>query len=230
MEEALLIIEQFQGWIYLVLIVAGLTYLRLTLLWHRTWRRAVFGLERDHAAGRLTRSLAMLSFVAVVALATFLVATFLVPAVPLAARPTPVPTISLLLTMTPLGALSGEGGAAEAPQAAVSTPDQVGCLNPAATITSPTAGTQLRGRVEIIGTADIPSFAFYKIEIRSADPDSTWRAITAGTETRVDDVLGVWDVSLVEAGEYFLQLVVTDTAGNAPLPCAIEIDVLPPEG
>jgi hypothetical protein len=84
--------------------------------------------------------------------------------------------------------------------------------------------------VEIVGTADIASFAFYKIEVRSADPDSTWKAITAGTETRENDVLGLWDVSLVEAGRYFLQLVVTDTAGNAPMPCAIQVDVLPPEG
>jgi hypothetical protein len=230
MEEALLIIEQFQGWIYLLLVVAGLTYLRMSLHWYRIWRRAVFGLERDHAAGRLTRSLAMLSFVAVVAMGTFLVATFLVPAVPLAARPTPLPTISLLLTVTPLGAVTGAGGEPTTPQAAAATPDQAGCLNPSATITSPLAGAELRGRVEITGTADIPSFAFYKIEIRSADPDSTWKAITAGTDVKVNELLGTWDVSLVEAGDYFLQLVVTDTAGNAPLPCAIKIDVLPPEG
>jgi hypothetical protein len=169
----------------------------------------------------------MLTFVAVVALSTFLVATFLVPAVPLAARPTPLPTISLLLTVTPIGTLAGEVGGAPA---AAATPDQAGCLNTAATITSTISGTELRGRVEIVGTADIASFAFYKIEVRSADPDSTWKAITAGTETREDGVLGLWDVSLVEAGRYFLQLVVTDTAGNAPMPCAIQVDVLPPEG
>jgi len=227
MEQALLIIEQYQGWIYLVLGLAGLTYLRLTLHWYGSWRRAIFGLERDHAMGRLTRSLAMLTFVAVVALSTFLVATFLVPAVPLAARPTPLPTISLLLTVTPIGTLAGEVGGAPA---AAATPDQAGCLNTAATITSPLSGTELRGRVEIVGTADIASFAFYKIEVRSADPDSTWKAITAGTERRENGVLGLWDVSLVEAGRYFLQLVVTDTAGNAPMPCAIQVDVLPPEG
>jgi hypothetical protein len=227
MEEALLIIEQYQGWIYLILVVAGLTYLRMTLRWYGAWRRAIYGLERDHAAGRLVRSLAMLSFVALVALATFLVATFLVPVVPLAARPTPIPTISMLLTLSPLGALPPETQGTALPAA---TPDQAGCLNPAATISSPVSGAELRGRVEIVGTADIPSFAFYKIEMRSADPDSTWKAITAGTETRAGEVLGIWDVSLVDAGQYFLQLVVTDTAVNAPLPCAIEVAVLPSEG
>lgn len=228
MEPALLIIERYQGWIYLVLALAGLAYLRLSVRWYGRWRRSIFGLERDYAAGRLIRSLAMLSFIVVVALGTFLVATFLGPAVPLAARPTPLPTISLLLTATPLGALPAEPGSAQT-AAAVTTPDQAGCQNPAATILSPLPGDQLRGRVEIVGTADIPSFAFYKIEIRTADPNSTWKAVTAGTEPRVDQVLGVWDVSLVEVGPYFLQLVVTDTAGNAPLPCALPVDVLPPE-
>src|SRR3972149_5572049 len=138
MEQALLIIEQYQGWIYLVLGLAGLTYLRLTLHWYGSWRRAVFGLERDHAMGRLTRSLAMLTFVAVVALSTFLVATFLVPAVPLAARPTPLPPLSpppppspLLPPGPPRGTRGGEVGGAPA---AAATPDQAGCLNPAATI------------------------------------------------------------------------------------------------
>lgn len=229
MEQALLIIEQYQGWIYLVLGLAALTYLRLSLQWYGRWRRAIFGLERDYAGGRLVRSLAMLSFVAVVALGTFLVATFLGPAVPLAARPTPLPTISLLLTMTPVGALPTEASAG-GPLPAAATPDQAGCQNPSATISSPLPGDRLRGRVEIVGTADIPSFAFYKIEVRPANPDSTWKAVTAGTETKVEEVLGVWDVSLVEAGPYYLQLVVTDTAGNAPLPCALQVDVLPPEG
>src|SRR3972149_4501278 len=134
MEQALLIIEQYQGWIYLVLGLAGLTYLRLTLHWYGSWRRAVFGLERDHAMGRLTRSLAMLTFVAVVALSTFLVATFLVPAVPLAARPPPPPTISLLLTVTPIGTLAGEVGGAPA---AGAPPHPAGGPDAAAHPTSP---------------------------------------------------------------------------------------------
>src|SRR3990172_5140324 len=134
MEQALLIIEQYQGWIYLVLGLAGLAYLRLTLHWYGSWRRAVFGLERDHAMGRLTRSLAMLTFVAVVALSTFLVATFLVPAVPLAARPTPLPTISLLLTVSPIGTLAGELGGAPA---AAATPHPAGGLNTAGPLTPP---------------------------------------------------------------------------------------------
>ena len=82
------------------------------------------------------------------------------------------------------------------------------------------------GVVEITGTANIENFAFYKIEYLSTEPGSIWRAISAGTEPVLDDVLGTWDTSLVPTGDYRFRLVVTDTAGNAPLPCAVQIRVL----
>ena len=83
--------------------------------------------------------------------------------------------------------------------------------------------------MEVRGTADILNFAFYKIEIRPIEPNSVWQVITAGTETLSEETLGLWDTNLVENGVYSLQLVVTDTAGNAPFPCTVEIVVLPEE-
>ncbi len=229
MEQALLIIETYQGWIYAILGLAAIVYLRSAIKWRSEFRRSVYGLERDRAVSQLTRTLAMLAFVGAVAIATFLVATFLVPKVPIAARPTPIPTISLLLTVPSVGVLTREADVSAGTLVPTAVPSEDGCLNPSASISSPLPGEELRGRVEILGTADIPSFAFYKIEIRTADPNSPWRAVTAGTAPVVDGLLGVWDTSLSQSGRYYLQLVVTDTVGNAPLPCTFEVVVLPPE-
>ncbi len=228
MEEALLVIQAFQGWIYAILGLALVIYARLVVKWYGEYRRSIFGLERDHAASRLTRSIAMLALVALVGVGTFLVATFLGPSVPLAARPTPIPTISLLLTVPSVGALTREPDSDIAP-ASADLPSESGCLNPRATITSPLPGEELRGRIDVQGSADIASFAFYKIEVRADAPGTTWQAITAGTEPVNQDVLGAWDTRLAQVGRYFLRLVVTDTAGNAPLPCGFEVMVLPPE-
>jgi hypothetical protein len=106
--------------------------------------------------------------------------------------------------------------------------DSAGCANPSATILTPATGESLTGAVEITGTADISNFAFYKYEYISLTPGSVWRAIGAGTLPTQDDVLGTWDTTLVLPGEYALRLVVTDTAGNAPQPCVIQVQVLPP--
>lgn len=216
MEEALLLLASIQGWIYALTLLAGLIYLRLVLKWHTELRQARFGLERERASSGRTRALAMLGLVAAAALATFALSTFLVPSVPLP-NPTAIPTISLL---QPSGS----------PSPNLNTPDSSGCLNPAATITEPQAGDELRGLIEIQGTADVPGFAFYRIEVRQTGAESPWQVITAGTEVTLDGLLGTWDTSLVENGVYLLQLVVTDAEGNAPLPCSIEVVVLPPEG
>lgn len=220
MEEALLLIASLQGWIYALLVLAFAVYLRLALRSNAEVRRSQFGLERERATAQRGRALAMLGLIGLAGLATFLVSTFLVPSIPAAARPTLVPTISLLTTGT------GGPGTVIPPQ----TPDGSGCLNPAATITTPSPDQEIRGLVEIRGTANIANFAFYKIEIKASEPTAGWQVITAGTEPKTDDVLGAWDTSLVVNGVYLLQLVVTDTAGNAPLPCALEVVVLPASG
>ncbi len=216
MEEALQLIASIQGWIYALTVLAGLVYLRLTLKWHSEVRKARFGLERERASANRTRAVAMLGLVAAAALATFSLSTFLAPSVPLP-NPTPIPTISLLQLET-------------SSAVSLSTPDASGCLNPSATISAPASGEELRGLVEISGTADIPGFAFYRIEIRPTGGEAPWQVITAGTQTVRDDLLGAWDTGLVENGVYLLQLVVTDAEGNAPLPCSIEVVVLPPGG
>lgn len=226
MTEALVLIQTYQFWIYLVLGVAALVYLRLTLAWLRRYRNAVFGLERERAVAFLSRSGAMLALVVAGLSGTFLVANFVGPAVPLGARPTVMPTVSLLSTAesTPAGGASTFVSTTGVP---IGTPDSSGCSNPLATLTSPKNGDTISGSVDITGTANIAGFAFYKYEFRDPRGGGGWQAISAGTDPKTDDLLGKWDTSLVPAGDYDLRLVVTDTSGNAPLPCVIRVHVAP---
>jgi len=220
MKEALLLIASLQGWIYVLLLLTGLVYLRLALKWQGEVRSSQYSLERERAGGKRSRAAGMLTLVLAAAIATFVVSTFLVPQFSASPQATAIPTISLLEPETTFS-LSAE------PQG---TPSVAGCSNENATITSPTSGQEIRGLVEVRGTANISNFAFYKIEIRPIAPNSIWQVLTAGTESLSEEVLGIWDTSLVENGVYLLQLVVTDTAGNAPLPCTVEIVVLPEAG
>jgi hypothetical protein len=225
MADALLFLEEYQGWVYLVLGLAALIYLRLTWRWFRSRRVTIFKLEREQATERLTRSATLLGLALALIGGTFIATTVLGPSMPVSERPTPLPTVSLLATAT--------FPQTEAEALVTSTPlpvtevDSAGCANPQATIRAPATGESLTGAVEITGTADIPNFAFYKYEYISLTPGSVWRAIGAGTRPTTDDLLGTWDTTLVLPGEYALRLVVTDTAGNAPQPCMILVRVLP---
>jgi hypothetical protein len=226
MVEALVLIETYQTWIYLVLGCAGLVYLALTLKWINVYRNALFGLERERAASALSRYGAMTALVVAALVGTFVTATFLGPAVPLSARPTPVPTVSLLTTPQN-GVPAAQGTFVPATELALGTPEGVGCTNPLATLSEPAPDATLTGTVDIKGTANIANFAFYKFEFRSANSTDPWQAVSAGTDPVVDDLLGKWDTSLVNSGDYDFRLVVTDTSGNAPLPCVIRVHIAP---
>lgn len=229
MEEALLLIQAYQTWIYVILGVALVVYGRLALRWRRELRVAEFGLERERGRRGATRAIAMLAWIAIVAVLTFLTATFLSPAVPANLRPTALPTVSLLATpVTPAPGASGPA-ATSLPQAVI---DPTGCQNELATLTNPVEGAEVRGTIPVEGTANIANFAFYKYEYvalaaGSPAPGAVWRAISAGTTPVTEGELGVWDTTLVIPGDYAFRLVVTDTAGNAPLPCAVRVRVLP---
>jgi hypothetical protein len=226
MAEALLFLEEYQGWIYLVLGLAALAYLRWTWRWYRSRRETIFSLEREQATERLTRSATLLGLALALIAATFIATTVLGPSMPASERPTALPTVSLLATATFVQ--PEEEALVTSTPLPVTEVDSAGCANPLATILTPVTGESLTGAVEITGTADVPNFAFYKYEYISLTPGAVWRAIGAETRPTQDDLLGTWDTTLVLPGEYALRLVVTDTAGNAPLPCVILVRVLPP--
>lgn len=218
-------------WIYLVLGVIGFLYLRAGIIAYLRVTRAMFRLEREAAQRTLTLSGVMTAAVAGCALVVFVLTTFVNPALPASARPTPLPTVSLLAS--PEVVLDSEGAAVTVTPPSELEGGAAACLNTEATISWPTDGEELSGIVEIQGTANIANFAFYKIEYRSVSSDGTWRAIMAGTEPvceifcETEDFLGTWDTSLVPAADYLLRLVVTDTSGNAPQPCQIRVRVVP---
>jgi hypothetical protein len=229
MDEALLLIQAYQSWIYTVLALAFLLYARSAFGWWRAYDKAEYSLERERARRGITRAGVMGVWVVLVAGLTFLAATVLSPAVPAASRPTPLPTVSLLAT--PSTPAPGQPGppATALPEAAL---DPSGCLNPQATLTFPVEGSDLSGTVTIKGTASILNFAFYKYEYVEVAgglpaPGAVWRAVSADTTPKTEGDLGAWDTTLVIPGDYAFRLVVTDTAGNAPLPCVRSVRVLP---
>ena len=224
MEEAILFVEANQVWIYVLLGIAAAAYLRQLVRAGRQHRESIFGLERERTKSRMRASALLLGSALLLMLGTFLVATFAAPAVPASTRPTAMPTLSVLPTATLAPEASGEALPTATPLPAVVV-DPAGCQNPAATLRVPANGDTLSGVVEVEGTANIENFAFYKLEYISLVPGAVWRAVWAGTTPVSDEVLGTWDTTLVIPGDYAFRLVVTDTVGNAPLPCTVQVRV-----
>ncbi len=94
-------------------------------------------------------------------------------------------------------------------------------------IVRPLEGQHVSGVVQIIGTASIPNFQFYKLEYAIGHlplDNSAFKSINEiYTTPVVDTVLGVWYVGNMPAGPYTVRLTAVDKRGQFPRPCDVHI-------
>lgn len=99
-----------------------------------------------------------------------------------------------------------------------------GCVPGQVMIDSPQPDSELRGIVEVVGTANITNFGFYKLEMKRPD-EQNWLTILAGDQIKEAAILGAWNTSLLSPAEYQIALVVVDNKGIAQPPCVIKIRI-----
>jgi len=85
-----------------------------------------------------------------------------------------------------------------------------------AVISSPTSNAVVQDTVEIIGSADHPSFQFYVVDI-GPEPNTNDQWSTIGTTHEapvINGLLETWDTTLVSDGSYTIRLRVVRVDGN----------------
>jgi len=231
-EEALGFARTFELWIYLVLGVGGVIYLRKFALAWQELQGSAFGLEREGAQMRLNTAASALVLLLTMAVVEFILVSFIAPVFP-GAMPLPTPTLNLLATPTvtlPAGEAPAGTPVALTPTPQLPTLLEVtsgGCVPGQIAISMPQEGEEVSGITPIMGTANIPNFGFYKFEIKRPE-ESTWLTIQAGNMPQVDNKLGDWDTTRLAPGEYQLGLVVVDNQAQASAPCVVLVRVVRP--
>jgi hypothetical protein len=229
MEEALRFFRTYEMWMYVILFLAGLVYVRKFILAWEELRRAAFGLERESAQSHLNQAAGMLVLLFVMAVAVFVLVSFIAPVFP-ASNPLLTPTMDILASPTIIlveetPEVGREISTAEA-MSLTATVQVVGegCVPAQIMLTEPIDGSDVSGVIVVQGTADIQNFGFYKYEI--ARPGETiWLTIQAGREIKQESELGQWDTRTLAPGDYMLRLVVTDNQGESFEPCVIRVRV-----
>jgi hypothetical protein len=212
----------YESLIYISLAILGLfVFRRMWGAW-REWRDAVFTLEREFALWRLVRVAALGILVLALFFVEFYVATFIAPSLP-AVDLMVTPTLDLQVSPPPT--LIGVDSTQGAPPTQPVQSGMSGCIADQIMITSPKPGEEVRAVVDLIGTADVPNFGFYKYEIASIGTQS-WSTLAAEREPKKDELLGKWNTLSLSNGDYFLRLVITDNVGKALEPCVIAVRVL----
>lgn len=234
MEEALRFFRTYEIWIYVILALVGLVYVRKFILAWEELRRSAFGLERESAQSHLNQSAGMLVLLFMIAVAVFVIVSFVAPAFP-GSNPLATPTVDLLAS--PTTTLMEE----EMQQDIMPTEDAMGevvatevipgegCIPGQILLSEPTDGAEVSGVIVVQGTADILDFGFYKYEV-ARPGDTVWLTIQAGREVKQESDLGQWDTRTLPQGDYMLRLVVTDNQGNSLEPCVIRVRVNNPLG
>lgn len=225
MNELLRYLKDYEYLIYLI--IGGFAFWQIRkfyLAWEEL-RAAAFGLEKESAQMRLNRSAALLVVLLFLGTAEFGLVSFIIPSIPIA---NPLPTATLDLLASPTTTIAPVD---ETPVPAVQdTPlagtaiIQAGCVPEELMITYPENNTTVSGIIEIEGSVNIPDFGFYKFEISSSNSD-TWLTIQAGDSPKNDEMLGFWDTTQLNPGNYTLRLVVIDNQGIQQEPCAVDLYV-----
>jgi hypothetical protein len=216
----------------------------------------LFAMERENAVKQGLRAWTMAAMCVLLACGVYGISTFIAPNLPLdQADATPVVALLATPTVSPIPALAltpvlptatigqlptvapiatplarppdtptppptAEGGA---------PPEVAACTSAGTQIVSPGNGDQVSGIVEVLGTASLPDFAFYKFEIQWPGSDE-WITVQSFELPVAGGVLGHWDTIPLaqEPGTYKFRLVVVDKTGNYPEPCVIVVTVEPP--
>lgn len=232
MAEAISFFRAFEVWIYVFLGLVGLYFIRKFILAWQELRGAGFGLERDNAQGRLNQSAIVLVLLIIIAVAEFVLVSFVGPSLP-KANVLPTPTLSLLMTATPTNGpgiteTPGSGIPTAILEAAQATQPS-GCVPGQIEITAPQNGQEVSGVVQVLGSAAINDFGFYKIEMKLPD-DPSWLTLQAGNVLIQQGKLSDWDTRGLSPGEYQLGLVVVDNQARLSPPCVVQVRVIPSAG
>jgi hypothetical protein len=226
-------------YIYGVVALVGIYFLFRAFSLRRDRRTAVFKLEREVAMARIYRLFGVAITLLIIMGATWAASNLLLPEISsmtpagpatpdilvLIDTPTPTP---LPPTATPTVTPTRKPKATRKPPPRpkhTPTPDIVApaCPTAGVSITSPGVGQSLNAPVTIVGSANIASFQYYKLEWSSAAAPDQWHWFAGAENPVTNGALGSFDPALVPPGSYNLRLVVVDNTGNFPTPCVVQV-------
>ncbi len=237
------VISEYSFWLYGLCGLGIIYYIWIAVRARREAERTIFTLERETTTGQAYRALSVALVFAVIAGAIFFVAEVLEPSldfpvieestpsallmptpspspVPPTITPTPTPT-----RVRPTPRPQEEPTETPIPTVTAVPPPSI-CPNPDVQITSPGMDAVLNGPVQILGTANIPNFQFYKVEVGAGENPTSWSIFSDIHKSRIaGGLLDIWDPSAYPPGVYKLRLTVVDNTGNYPLPCEVRVTV-----
>ena len=226
MAELLRFLKEFEGGIYLLLLILALIMGSRLISAIQVKKKSAFGLEKEIIQKRINSTAAYLVIIGVLFIGQVLLVsvasvrypglyTITTPTTGVAPTPTDFFQAMLRMEETPEGL--------EQTQTAVAL---TGCIPQQIEWLSPKSGDEVTGSVSLSGTINVPNMGFYKYEFRQKGRED-WIPIAAGNKVIIESELGGnWNTAQLEPGFYELRIVVSDNQNNLFEPCVIEVKVV----
>lgn len=239
------LIANYSYWLYLAGVLGILIYLRIALLARRERARSVFSLEKETATSKTYRALMTALGIAFLTGLVFVNTALIAPSLDTPADTEKTPMVFLIPTSTPSPLPPTETAPPTAtgrpvvtsqpidvpttpPPPPTNTPPMPApaCPNPQVCITSPSPNAVVSGAVQIVGSASIGNFQYYKVEFGVGENPVGWSVVTDLRHSPVaGGLLDVWDTTFLESGVYKIRLTVVDQTGNFPPPHEVRVSV-----
>ena len=219
-------LKEFEGGIYLLLLILALILIGRLVSALQEKKKSAFNLEKEVVQKRINSTVAFLVVIVVLILGQVLLVSvasvrypglYTITTATVGELPTPTDFFYAMLRMeeTPEGL--------EQTQTAVA---QTGCIPGQIEWKSPQSGDEVSGSVPLYGTINVPNMGFYKYEYRLKGKED-WIPIAAGNKVVIESELGgSWKTEEIQPGSYELRIVVSDNQNNLFQPCIIEVKVV----
>lgn len=239
MSIVITLLKSYAIWLYILFAIIALFAVRSILKARTEIRQSIFTLEKEVARNRIYRGVAVVMVMALLCGALFAVTHYVEPVTLPPGERTATPTGFLRATPT-----SSEDEITPTPSpeptlvrptrqpiptAVPVTPTATAapaplCPTPGVNLTAPGENAALSGAFQVVGTASIPDFWYYKIEIGVGHNPTDWSVIGELQYAPVTGgVLGTVNAAAFAPGPYTLRLVVVDRTGNFPEPCPVHV-------
>lgn len=213
-------LHNYEIFLYILIGLISIMYIRRFMSAWQEARLAIFGLEKEMAGQRMRTNASILVALVVLMGFTFLATTIVRPM---------LPQVTVIATPT-VAIPTAEPIALNLAQAADVTPTvevtgSQNCVAGQVELSDPRTGMEVTGVITLKGLINVPDFGFYKYEY-SQPGNSTWMIIAANGTIDPEGSLGLWDTTLLVPGDYLLRLVVTDNRSNVIGVCVVGVKVI----
>ena len=227
------LIRKYAPYIYILCAIGMILYLRAALAVRREGSQALFSLERETAAKKVTRSSTMVFILLVIAVAVYWLGQLPVPEIETSPITVPTPTLDAATPTRSKGSptpseatATGEATATRRPRVTTvvlptvvqETPPPVlpaTCPHPNVQVTQPGQNQAINAGIQVRGTANKEEFDRYEFKFQSRDFQDEWHWVETFRTPVENGDLGLWQTSHLPNGNYRFMLIVIDIRGNS---------------